>query len=252
MTNTRLLSTDSLSETWLGMLEAVLEEPLGKCGPILAEIRGIEASLPAENLRVRSELDNLLIATPKCVRTEACALTIFPYRLWTRRRDLSHQAFADLCKSELFPRLKKLDRRNRRGVYFERLINFSSEVDQVNEVIDRMTSGIKFRPTGLQMACFDPTKDHSAGRMLGFPCLQQVGVTFEPGGGFSITGFYPTQYVVSRAYGNLLGLSRLGEYLSFRTGCELSRVAIFVTRPLLGIKKKANAIALLSDIKSSC
>ena len=35
-----------------------------------------------------------------------------------------------------------------------------------------------------------------------------------------MTGFYATQYVVERAYGNYLGLCRLGEFMAHEMGLK--------------------------------
>ena len=71
---------------------------------------------------------------------------------------------------------------------------------------------------------FNPDEDHSDQQQRGFPCMHHV--TFEQHGetGLGITGIYATQYYFGKAYGNLLGLSRLGHFMARALGKQLNQV----------------------------
>lgn len=78
----------------------------------------------------------------------------------------------------------------------------------------------------LQIAIFDPSRDHSAAAQLGFPCLQHV--TFAPSDqGLCVNAFYAAQYMVERAYGNYLGLCRLGQFVAHEMELPLVRLTCF-------------------------
>ncbi|MEB5016537.1 hypothetical protein RXP78_29840, partial [Pseudomonas aeruginosa] len=62
--------------------------------------------------------------------------------------------------------------------------------------------------------------------MRGFPCLQHV--TFAPAkDGLNVNAFYATQYMVERAYGNYLGLCRLGQFVAHELKLPLKRFTCF-------------------------
>ena len=121
------------------------------------------------------------------------------------------------------------DRRNRYGVYFQRLIAFGHGgaddrgVNQLEHVIKTWHNG-NHRRTALQAAIFDPNSDHTNQPRRGFPCLQQVAFAQEGKEGFGVTGFYATQYIFERAYGNYLGLCRLGRFMAQEMGRQLTQV----------------------------
>ena len=127
-----------------------------------------------------------------------------------------------------WPRIKRVPA-NRRGVYFQRLINFAEStppINQLDHIVSTWRAG-NHRHSALQAAVFDPRRDHNNARQMGFPCLHQV--AFSPIGsngadGLTVTGFYATQTMFEKAYGNFLGLSRLGYFMSKQMGLELVEV----------------------------
>ena len=65
--------------------------------------------------------------------------------------------------------------------------------------------------------------------------------------GLGITGYYGRQYILERAYGNYLGLARLGSFMTYEMGLQLVRITCIAGVASLGSlptgKKK-------SDLKS--
>ncbi len=103
---------------------------------------------------------------------------------------------------------------------------------------EREASG-KNRPalSRMQAACFDPYRDHNHDWYPCFPCLQQVGFIYD-GGDLIVCAYYPRQYIFSRAYGNLLGLSSLGIFMADQLGLRLAAVTCLIGRATLaGISK---------------
>jgi len=157
---------------------------------------------------------------------ETVAGTIYPESIWRRcagdRQELYRRYEA------IWPRIKKCPA-NRYGVYFRRLTAFGQgkeKVNQLEKILDAWSVGCH-RHSALHAAIFDPFQDHSASRQRGFPCLQQV--AFHPHGGngrdgLSVVAFYATQLLLEKAYGNYLGLYRLGKFMAGELDLRLVRV----------------------------
>jgi hypothetical protein len=122
----------------------------------------------------------------------------------------------------MWPKIKKCHA-NRNGVYFRRLTAFgeeNSEFNQLEHILNVWHKGIH-RHSALQAAIFDPNHDHRFARQVGFPCLQQI--IFHPNGangkdGLSVVALYANQVILEKAYGNYLGLHRLGCYMATEMG----------------------------------
>jgi hypothetical protein len=72
---------------------------------------------------------------------------------------------------------------------------------------------------------------------MGFPCLQQViFVPLGPSGrnGLMVNAFYATQYMFEKAYGNYLGLCRLGTFMAHYMGLKFVRLSCTVGTAELG------------------
>jgi len=116
-----------------------------------------------------------------------------------------------------FPKIRKHPA-NRRGTYFQRLIQYPSAngegFNQLNQIIETYLGG-NHRRSALQASVLVPSRDLNNARQLGFPCMQQVAFVPEAASGtLHVVGFYPHQYLFERAYGNYLGLVRLGRFVA--------------------------------------
>jgi len=65
-------------------------------------------------------------------------------------------------------------------------------------------------------------------RVRGFPCLVHIDLTLF-GGRLSMAAVYRHQYLVTKAYGNLLGLTRLQAFLAQQSGYELGELVVHAT-----------------------
>ena len=106
------------------------------------------------------------------------------------------------------------------------------------------------RRTTLQAGLFDPRKDRTDQRQRGFPCLQQV--SFAPCGnrGLAVTGYYATQYVIERAYGNYLGLCRLGRFMAHEIKLRLDQVICIATPAKLD-RPKSSVRGLADKVRNA-
>ena len=255
----------NLSYAWAKALLRTAERSFNRPPPLCVTITGFREQEPIEDSRIREAIDSKLKSRPKANKVDVSAMVVFPYRAWVRRGRASYREFRKWCLEQFVPRLKALDERNRRGLYFERMMayeHFDSagklcQHDQIRHIIDwwkdRKLEGRRPRQSGLQISCFDPCKDHTRMPRQGFPCLQQVGLSYDPGDKDSliINAFYPTQFILDRAYGNYLGLCHLGAFLSHEIGVKLVQMNCFVgcaqlgdgvtkesIEPLLGLLKR--------------
>ncbi len=179
MSRSLTIEEDNLSVAWAKAFLCVVEA--GEIAPLSVVIRGFADGQPMEVAPIRQFLDDALGADEKALSCNEVANTIFPNSLWNPRAD----------RWQLYERYRRImprvlrDRRNRYGVYFQRLIafgqdaNYESGVNQLEHIIQTWHGG-NHRRSALQAAIFDPRKDHTNQRMRGFPCLQQV--AFAPKG----------------------------------------------------------------------
>ena len=81
--------------------------------------------------------------------------------------------------------------------------------------------------------------DHTNQRQRGFPCLHQVAFSPLGQGRLAVTGFYGTQHIFRRGYGNYIGLCELGQFMARGLGLQLSRVTCIAAVAELGVQKQA-------------
>jgi hypothetical protein len=224
MSSEHYIERSNLSHAWADAMRTVIRHR-GEMAPLVVSVTGFnDQGQPQEDQVLRAALDLTLNETG-LQNCETVANTIFPNSLWNPA----------LPASKLFerykvilPKLGKAERANQYGLYFERLTSGGppGSENQLDFVLKTFTGRNGVRRSALQVAVFDPARDHSAAAQRGFPCLQHV--TFAPtDGGLCINGFYATQYVLERAYGNYLGLCRLGRFVAHELKIPLTRLTCF-------------------------
>ena len=183
-----------------------------------------------ETAKIRQLLETHLggVGSPPVIQSpiDTVAGTIFPQSVWMRCRGNRGMLFERYAK--MWPRIKKC-RQNLRGLYFRRLTAFDDDEangNQLEHIITTWHSG-NHRHSALQAGVFDPRKDHTHSPRQVFPCLQQV--VFRPNGtngkdGMTVVAFYATQLLMEKAYGNYLGLYRLGRFMAEQMGLKLKDV----------------------------
>ena len=246
MTNSGMLIEErNLSVAWAKVFLRVLR--VGEISPVVVAIKDVGEEGPAEIPEIRNALDELLEADGKGLSVNTVANTIFP-SMWNPGAD-RQELYERYCR--ILPRLRK-HRGNRYGLYFQRLISYGADkygeggVNQLDHIIRTWHMG-NHRRTALQAGLFDPLTDHTNQPVRGFPCLQQVSFARCGQSGLSITGYYATQYVVERAYGNYLGLCRLGRFMAQEMGLSFEQMVCIATpvrlaRPKKSVKELAERI----------
>lgn len=215
------LREENLSVAWARAFIKILHTPHLEIGPAAITVTGFQDGIVQENPRIMSALSQALTSLGK-PPIPTHANTIFPQSLWNPQKDRTRLYERFLAT---WPKVKKCPA-NRLGHYFQRLIAYDAPgepCNQLEHIISTYQKG-NHRRSALQAGIFNPLKDHGDNKQRGFPCLQQV--VFTPLGlngrdGLSVTGFYAMQYVFEKAYGNYLGLCRLGRFMAHEMGLEL-------------------------------
>lgn len=152
---------------------------------------------------------------------------------------------------DILPRIKKIDVKNKRGTYFERLIDFeeNGKNNQLEEIIKSYRKKKSVRRSKLQASVFDARRDHTNLPYQGFPCLQHV--TFYPTktGGLVLNSFYAIQYLFERAYGNWLGLINLGKFMAGEMGLQFEQFNCYVGVEQLDCLKQTDTDKILKLLR---
>jgi thymidylate synthase len=235
------INTNNISLAWVAAVNNMFADRTDHISPLVISLSGFSESMLEEDMNIRAALDELL-ATENLDSVHTVANTIFPESLWRAAAGDRNLFFSRYIKA--LPRYRKLEPyKNGRGLYFERLIAHGRgprEGNQLEFILSSYRKGIV--EMKLQASLFDPERDLTPAARIGFPCLQQV--SFLPSkGGLSVNAFYATQLLVEKAYGNMLGLSRLGRFMASELGMELNEVNCYVgNEKLRGPKKRVQHI----------
>jgi hypothetical protein len=237
----------NLSHVWADALRVVLAH--GEAAPMIVSVTGFKDGVPEEEPAIRNALDAALVAHD-LQTCETVANTIFPNSLWNSAAP-ANQLYARYKK--ILPKLIKASRKNQRGLYFDRLTSGGppGKENQLDFILSTYKGRLGVRRSALQLAVFDPARDHSTAAQLGFPCLQHI--TIAPtADGIALNAFYATQYIVERAYGNYLGLCRLGRFVAHELGKPLMRMTCFTGISLHDTKiSKAKLKGVLAAIDAA-
>jgi hypothetical protein len=251
-TEPKTIVGSNLSTVWARTFLDVLNGGDSEC--LIVAIRDFDGDLPPQDEAIINQLNEAL-RNADIPTTDQTALALIPYQRWLRMGKPDLQVITQWYLNQLLPRLKARCSRNRRGTYFERMVAYTGvrfadgkpEVRSVNQLEyvlsfwrKRIEKGSRPRQSALQLSCFDPAKDDTGAVLSGFPCLQQISLTYHEAGTLEVNAYYPTQYIFDRAYGNYLGLCQLGHFLAHQLGVRFSAFTCFVARPELGYGSQAS------------
>lgn len=249
-----LSAKKTLSEAWLQALAHTASRSRGRCVNLVMTVE----KPGAEDETVRRVVDGALDAAGD-PSVETVAGTIFPAALYSGPRvswspdldELSVRAL-DTAADDLYRRyeetLPKLLRfpGNTRGTYFSRMITWPGKEtggtnqlklrisrirgefargNRTNNTLDIDIAADALLPESLAgLQIYAPTDQ----RVRGFPCLVHINLTlFE--GTLHCLAVYRHHYLITKAYGNLVGLSRLMHFLCEQTGAECGELVLHAT-----------------------
>ena len=243
-----IIADTNVSRAWARLFLQIFDSRRTELSPLTLSLTGFDTDGGITEIAgVRESLDRTLKLKHK-ISVETVAFTIFPERLWKIARGDRKRLFS--LYAGAFPRYVAMNRAaNGRGLYFERMTNFSKEVpcegNQLEFILSSYNERAGVRDTMLQVAIFDPARDHIKMARVGFPCLQHL--SFVPTKeGLVVNAFYATQYVFDKAYGNYLGLAQLGAFMAHELNLPLARLNVTVgVANLDGVKKSDASLAPL-------
>jgi len=244
---------DDLATAWAKAYRKMWKTPKRELSPFAVTVcnpSGIVIPDSIKHPMVRS-LDACLKACDKGYQpVDLVATTIFPERTW-KLCDGDRKEFYRESMLNLRTYAKWEPNKNRCGMYFGRLFGFGidhrtgkslgyeagkamreASGNQVEHLIRQLTKSVK---TGrsvarmqLQAATFDPMRDMTTSGQPSFPCMQHIAFNTDIKSlSLELTAFYATQQLYVKAYGNWLGLCRLGAFIACQSGLNLTRFTCF-------------------------
>lgn len=237
MLSTEVIHGKNIDELWLQIANLVIRQSSAPSCLLELDLDSVHKRRSAIRSPIQELVDKELCKRGK-PSTRESALTIFPNELWLRRKQMTCDEFSRFCVDRFLPRMKARNSKNRFGTYFERIMDYNCDQTskgQLSLLVDEMKNGRKRpRESMLQLAIYDPRRDLSRMPRRGFPCLQQISLSYGSGREFCVNATYPVQYIFDRAYGNYLGLCHLGEFIAEQTGWDFKKLCVFVISPRLG------------------
>lgn len=250
---------NSVSEMWLETLRYV-DAAGGRAVNVLSSTRNPTLEVP----EIRDVADRWLVRDARDHSVQpvsTVASTIFPagrYRSpglrWSKDLPESDKALLDARAESLYarhiksiPTLLQFDG-NLHGTYFSRMVcwpgKLAGEVNQLRDRIislrsfhDRPVSSTNVHDIVVAGEADAPTYSDVRGlqvlqptdrRTRGFPCLVHVDLTVHDNE-LHMMAVYRHQYLVTKSYGNILGLGRLQQFLCEQTGYSMGELAVQAT-----------------------
>ena len=248
----RTIVADNLSVGWARTMLELHRPGVTRITPMTLIVRGFAPDGKiCEVAEIREAVDLFLDRQGKR-ETENVAWTIFPQRWWEMSGG-DVELFFEICVDG-FQRVQDFNpRNNRRGSYFQRLMDLKGEgkgPNQLKWMLKEYKEHPKARRTSkFQATTFDPARDYTSSGQLEFPCLQQVSFVFEDGA-LHLNAFYATQQLARKGYGNYLGLARLGAFMAQRMGLRFEQLNVFVGVAKMDVTKSdADLVALMDVVK---
>lgn len=243
---------DTLGQAWINTLQAV-----NSVGGTAVNTVTTLTNPGVEDLATRAIVDGLLVpgrrsggSPAQTVNTVAntlfpAALYQSPPRPWSPDDEAGGQALDAAAAAvyeqytDMLPMLHTANG-NSRGTYFERMISWpapdGTDVNQLkdrihylrqarrrnhrsNNVADVAVAFDACPAAGVQVYASDDR------RARGFPCLVHIDLSVHDGR-LHMLAVYRTWHLVTKAYGNMLGLSRLLAFLSEQTGYPVGELAV--------------------------
>lgn len=251
----------NISQAWLETLSAVSHAG-GRAVNVLTTVTNPGAD---ETPSIRAELDRYLV--PHKVggvsihTVQTVANTIFPenrYRysgpIFCKEMNPAQLELLDAAAQRLYtgygralPTLMKFYG-NKGGTYFSRMISWpGKEAGGVNQLATRIKTlrgqnqNSAFNASDIVVGGEAMENDidiselrgvqvfsETDGRTRGFPCMVHIDLTVYKRK-LSLIATYRHQLLVTKAYGNLLGLARLQKFLSEQTGYPMGELAVMAT-----------------------
>lgn len=244
------VAAQGLSDAWVQMLAAVNAEAHGTATHALVSV---SAPQQGAHVGVSGAVEKVLRERNKHSVTTV-SNTIFPSALyndpgidWSSQLSDEDATRLDVAASELYeaylelmPTLRRVYA-NQSGTYFARMISWpgktSTGANQLATRIDALRNERRQHRSSSNFSdiALAGEADGAGGgleeyavsdnRTRGFPCLVHIDISVREGA-LSLLGVYRHWHLITRGYGNLIGLARLQEFLCQQTGFESGELAV--------------------------
>ncbi|WP_420433449.1 hypothetical protein [Candidatus Poriferisocius sp.] len=247
-------ATKTLSEAWLQALTHAVSQRGGRCVHLVMTVE----NPGSEDETIRDVLD-LALNEASSQSVETVAGTIFPNSLYQSpgfswSPDLDEQSVRELDAAAhnlyeryvgMLPVLLRV-RANNRGTYFSRMVTWPGKKPggtnqlelRISRIRGEFANGRRTNNTldidvGADALISEPVAGvqvyaPSDQRTRGFPCLVHIDLTLLDGT-LHCLAVYRHQYLITKAYGNLVGLSRLMHFLCEQTGAYCGELVVHAT-----------------------
>jgi hypothetical protein len=250
----------SLTTAWARAFLAMSESPGRELCPFLVNITAGPDGLPVEDADLRRAVDACLEESGNDP-VDKVAKSIFPHVLWRRAKGVRRKLYDNYLQN--LPDYVAMEpSKNCHGLYFARLIGYGidhktgEELTYLKDKLKQDGNQLEFiinackpkaQRMALQASIYDPVRDQIEARRH-FPCLQHV--TFVPDfvrGTLTLNAFYALQLLFVKAYGNWLGLFRLGAFVASQTEPRLrfERLNCYAGVQKMTVESRPQAGALL-------
>jgi hypothetical protein len=244
--------TANISQAWVDVLEKVNAEPDGTATNVMITV---EDPLEPDILDVRSILDSTLASCNR-QQVSTVANTLFPSAFYADpgfvwAPEIPHDAVDALDAAaeglyreygEILPSLRRV-KANQTGTYFSRMVQWPGKTGAgVNQLQDRIhyfraarrggqgthnASDIAIAGDAELSAISAGIQEYAASdkRQIGFPCLVHIDLSAHSGV-LALTAVYRHWHLITRGYGNLVGLARLQAFLAQQSGFEVGELVV--------------------------
>ncbi|GAA4369633.1 hypothetical protein [Agromyces bauzanensis] len=237
-----------ISEAWVEVLEAMNAEPDGTATNVMVTI---PAPSSADQVAVRRVLDEELRKRGNH-EVSTVANTLFPSAFymppdfaWSPELPQAQVDELDAAASSLYaeyleilPLLTRVQA-NKGGTYFSRMIAWPGKVgpgtnqlhERVTYLRSELTHGRRTSNASDLVIAGDGEgvgiQEYAATdrRTRGFPCLVHIDLSVHKGT-LALTAIYRHWHLITRAYGNMLGLARLQEFMCQQTGLAVGELVV--------------------------
>ena len=216
-----LIEASAIGTAWRLGLERLLQRG-GEAYDLLLEATAPDITVDGRQLDPADQY----LARRRWQSVETVANTIFPAAIAASSadRETLYRRYLTVA-----PTLHRIGA-NRKGVYFERLINYPLQdspdrSNQLELVVQNLrgqlhTNGPMRHAYELQI--FAPGRDRLP---RGFPCMSSLSLHLE-NGHLRLAATYRNQYYIQKALGNILGLSRLQRWIAEQAGVETGPISM--------------------------
>ena len=235
------VSHDNISHAW----NEALQQLVARGGKAVHLAVAIGRPLDPEDRAIRDALDSFVAERRRDDKTvwpvSTVANTMFPSAFYRPGRDEARQRLYELHAKAQRMQQRMRDPEN----YFNRIVAYPGKgaepFNQLEYVVERLITQRKPRkrggplssayeiglsaPDGGDLRVQAPGRDR---KLMSFPCLSHISFTLD-GDVLNLAALYRNQYFITRAYGNYLGLSRIGQFIATEVGVQLGEIVCLAT-----------------------